>query len=55
MREITEVLTLPVLKKRYFCLWIASKLMFGKKRKQLKEKRKKLKMQIKSIRRVLKR
>ncbi len=55
MREIMEVLKLPVLKKRYFRLWLASKLTFGKKRKQLKKKRKELKMQIKSIRRVLKR
>ena len=55
MREITEVLKLPVLKKRYFRLRLASKLTFGKKRKQLKKKRRELKMQIKSIKRVLKR
>lgn len=54
IKEIMEVLKLPVLKKRYFCLWIASKLTFGKKRKQLKEKRKELKQQIKAVKKLSK-
>ena len=54
IKEIMEVLKLPVLKKRYFCLWIASKLTFGKKRKQLKKKRKELKQQIKAVKKLSK-
>ena len=46
--------SLPALKRRYWCLWIASKFVFGKSRKELKKKRKELKQQIKAVKKLSK-
>lgn len=54
INEVIRMQSLPALKRRYWCLWIASKFVFGKSRKELKKKRKELKQQIKAVKKLSK-
>ena len=54
INEVVRMQSLPALKRRYWCLWIASKFVFGKSRKELKKKRKELKQQIKAVKKLSK-
>ena len=52
--NIADVLRLPRLKRRYWLLWFASKLAFGKKRRLMKQKRKDLKQRIRAAKKFVK-
>lgn len=53
--NIADVLRLPRLKRRYWLLWFASKLAFGKKKRRLmKQKRKDLKQRIRAAKKFVK-